>query len=642
MLKKFTAVLLSAFIVVLSIPFIKSNATDVTVEGTFGDVIYNYSYENLISENNYDNYFTVDSSDEYLKYCIGYGAYTNNDTAEFGYNWEDIVKYDLDSNNSYLKSQVGFYDHTGYKCLVFWYNPNGAYSRSLQTFVIEPEDANAKLFTVNGRLVCTSQFTLYYRQYYLTFDNSGYISGVVPYSSGFEGSLQGSYTGSAGGYYYFQSDLRRQFLYSEIPFYNSYVQNTNYPLGNYLGESPYNYNNFENIISAVVNGTDTTGFVVDRRSEFMINGGSGGGDNPTIDSNLGVIGGSFDCLLSADSLNNQKFLVVYDLNDYTKQIKNTINLKLNYQFFCDGQYQNNEFTFDGNFVDSVGYPDSYNVNYSNYVTIDINKVFNNIYGSDLIAGDFGLDTIFMLGNQVNFNQNFYTANEFINSIMKIGGFSLSTKKNVDYYNKRSFWDNVADTVIDYLNYGFTEKSLQFNYNTSKETVFNDCYLLVTMYLENEQNNTCSDSYIYKYNYLDGTVSDVGGFADDSVFSGNYPTTNSGSASYPSNNTGYGGSAYGGSGGSASASTGDIYVYPGMTSLPYLLVDIPEDEWINKTPNLKTIFTDFKDALSEIKDDSILNVMSETYNYIPVPMWQYLTYGVSILLAIGIWRGITRR
>ena len=48
-----------------------------------------------------------------------------------------------------------------------------------------------------------------------------------------------------------------------------------------------------------------------------------------------------------------------DPTEYITEMTIKINLKLNYQFFCDGQYQNNEFTFDGNFIDSVGYADSY-------------------------------------------------------------------------------------------------------------------------------------------------------------------------------------------------------------------------------------------------------------------------------------------
>lgn len=94
------------------------------------------------------------------------------------------------------------------------------------------------------------------------------------------------------------------------------------------------------------------------------------------------------------------------------------------------------------------------------------------------------------------------------------------------------------------------------------------------------------------------------------------------------------------GGGSSSSVGNITI--NQNPYPYVLVDIPENEWMNYTPNLKTLLTDFKTMLAETKDDSVLKMLPETYSYFPAPFMQYMLYGIGIIIMIGIWRAITRR
>ena len=47
-------------------------------------------------------------------------------------------------------------------------------------------------------------------------------------------------------------------------------------------------------------------------------------------------------------------------------------------------------------------------------------------------------------------------------------------------------------------------------------------------------------------------------------------------------------------------------------------------------------------LDETKEESVLPLITQTYNFIPAPVWNYILYGVGVMLAIGIWKAITRR
>ena len=420
------------------------------------------------------------------------------------------------------------------------------------------------------------------------------------------------------------------------------------PTNTLVGENTsYRYDNMRDYGLAYLNNSDSTGFVVDRRTDNYLDQTS---TNTSIDSNLGVVDASFSTLFGGKSFEDQILLVAYQLNQYTSNIKNEVDLKLNYRFYCSGQYDNNPFLFDGNYYDSNGYYDSYKINNTSITAIDCKKVYDNIYGSDLIGTDYGLGIIWQIANHVSNGKNMYSVNQFVGSLMSIGGFSL-TKRNQDFSTSgegKNFWNNIESAFSDSFNFvdeyvyktGLYESTIQFNYDNSKGAVFNDAFIEFTMFIEDTTTNKCSNTYVIRYNYLDGSVQETGGFVSgDQTFNGDYTYSNTGVSTNRNSDNGYGSSAYNGG---SSASIGDITITTGLNTIPYILVDIPENDWINKTPNLKNMLDDFKTMLAETKEGSILTMLPATYSYLPAPVWNYILYGVGICVMIGIWHAITRR
>lgn len=614
MLKKLTAVLLSALIVVLSIPAVRSAATDVTVEGTLGDVLYGYTSDDLLSIDNYLDYFTVPDDKLYLKFDAQYQRLTNNDSTEFGYTFWDNIKTYWDSNIDTGLKQVEFPNHTGYKLFYWWYTGNNF---TCQTLVVDTQGVPV---IINGRLACTEQFDLYYNQYLISSDFSSYS--VYPNQSTYSGVVTGSQNGN---YYYFNLDTNRQCMYSEIPYLMSYYSDNNYPDGAFLSQSPYNYNDFVNVLNAYYNNTDDTGFVIDRRTSKMINGEDeeegiiNDADLLDFQGELGFESFVFKGYIDKNAdLVFPSYVINYKYNNYSDLRKENVLLYIDINF---------DFKLTFNMAGgTVGYQSA---NMQNMSIEDITDN-RNAYGGDINA---------LIGQS-----------RFIN-IRETSGLHLQSNDIVGYEDISQYQSSSLIANLGRYFYKIMQNSSANHVvNSKRDSYF---YIDLDFYLVDNTDGIYQESKHIKrrIDYWGDTndpnsilkspaINDIdnsGIIDDDEAFQNFIDSYNSNNSSEDSGYIDYLPSV---NNGGSTSSVGNITI--NQNPYPYLLVDIPEGEWMSKTPNLTTILTDFKDALSEVKDNSILNVMSETYNYLPAPVWQYFTYGVGILIAIGIWRAITRR
>lgn len=315
------------------------------------------------------------------------------------------------------------------------------------------------------------------------------------------------------------------------------------------------------------------------------------------------------------------YIVNYKLNNYTDLRKENIEIYASYSFDFKLTFQmagNQMYGYQSANMGTMGFMDMLPVN-------------QNTYGMDLNA--------------------YMDDNTFVN-YRETAGLHLQSNGIRDYENIQNF--NQNSMIADFGRYFY-----QIMNNVSANKVVNskrDSYFYITCefwieYIDENGRRTQSNKIIRKIDYwgdssdpssnLTPVVNDIdsSGIIDDDqayhdfIDSYNYKKINEDTDGYlnylpsTSNN-------------SNQSSVGDITIY--QNPYPYVLVDIPENQWLNNTPNLKTILTDFKTMLAETKEGSILNFFPEVYNYFPAPVWSYLIYGIGICIMIGIWRGITRR
>lgn len=594
--------------------------------------------------------------DGYLKNDINYGdgSWTGSNFVDQSFvNNDFVTKWVNSVNNDYNPSITGYIningvespdivvngqvlDRSKYKTVIATNGganmPSGNYFIICSVYVPD----NTICFLEQGRLMTNSQEVYYaYNVYNFIADGDYLIFSQWQSASNGSNSAYTSYDfnqDSTPDLYQLYVTLNGWF-YSDLPVYYSWANHSN-DEGIFLNQSPYFYGDYNgrgginnSVGKYVLSGEDTTGFIVDRRTESMIN------NNDEIDQ---IIQDGFDPLLfngtlgfnwfsSNGSVNYVSSLdqfkpfvqLKYKINNYTDIHKDdvsivwdsTINMKLTYAD-SDG---------NGKFITSCKYDASGTwdlVGHENQFTLLASQE-SNLYtlrnvrstgGSNFYGGEFK-------DNQ-NINQNItygISAYRHDNDVV--------TNTEEEAYNfVRGYFanNNKGNDTLD--SYGFIYFNVYLKNSTTGETskiyssvfdLFNNKFQDNSSDLVNNDDSAYND-FVNSFNYLDQN-------GDLSLVDYAKP--------YNNNNT---------------ASGGQSIVTITNPQFPYLLVDIPEGDWMNKTPNLTGILSDFKNALEEVHDESILPVMAETYNYLPSRMWQYLVYGVELLLMVGIWRGITRR
>ena len=614
MLKKLTAVLLSAVIVVLSIPVVRSSAATIVVpeDDSTHYYLYNHvffddwSYDDFLTQDNYTNYFN---------------ALSGNDKTEFvntfllDSRYGQLVNDFIDPSYAADSSQILAIPHITVDGVDIPYDDLKVriiYAGNINQFIVSSFycPSGDEVLNIGSGTFCKSPFYSSAYVYYMSFTDGHYHFQQTDYASNVLASID-SY-----GLYSFVTD---NYNFSFLLYSNSKTL--------FLGNSNTfpDLDNFGEVFNAYENNNT---LAIDRRTnKFLekLNGDSG--DNTIINDadlmnfkgELGFESFSFKSYIDKNAdLVFPSYVVNYKYNNYTDLRKDNVLLYVDYNF--DFKLT---FRMAGG---TVGYQ---TVNMQNMSVEDITDN-RNAFGGDLNA---------LISQSSNIK------------VRETSGLHLQSNDIVGYEDVSQFQASSLIANLGRYFYKIMNNPVSNHVVTSKRDSY--FYIYIDFYLVDKTDGLYQESKHIKRridywgdpsnptdDFKTPAINDIdnSGIIDDDEAYQNFID------SYNSNNTsedaGYINYLPSVNNGGSNSQVGDITIY--QNPYPYLLVDIPEGEWMNKTPRLTTILTDFKDALSEVKNDSILNVMSETYNYLPVPVWQYFTYGVGILIAIGIWRGITRR
>ena len=369
-------------------------------------------------------------------------------------------------------------------------------------------------------------------------------------------------------------------------------------------------NNDYNSYQSYLNGVS---YAIDRRTDRFINvidpngGGSGMNDIVTLDYDPTLFNGvlGFNWFNPSCSLNyNQHtssyfpyYIVKYQINNYTDIHKTECSLIIDADIGLKLSVDDPNNAYDGSGA---------------YATIS-----HYHYNNELLLND-NLDgfTLFATSNSNSWTNTSLRTSRGFNTQTNLNPFSGDLTSDIN--NIISQWNTTA-SISRTNSYGNFRLNFYVRNNITgevSETFTADFNLLTNQYTDNRNDIISNDNQEFidfknSFDYQDNN--------------GDYLPVDY--ANYVNS-------------GGSSSSVGDITIY--QNPYPYILVDIPENEWMNYTPNLKTLLTDFKTMLAETKDDSILKMLPETYNYFPAPFMQYMLYGIGIIIMIGIWRAITRR
>lgn len=622
-MKKFIISVLSIFLLIITviIPDFSSFAVDVTINNTIGDVLYDYTSNDLLSTDNYNNYY--DTVDNGLKYCVPIDLhYVNNtNTSYLPSNLWNLVSNAFNDNSF---KNISFHPDTpegSLNFIIFFVGPS--YSNLMELVSVVPQ---GDLYIVDGYLISDQPYTIYWVDYSFNINtaNEQYVINTNPYIYGGDYKHSRSVSNvSSNGVYEANYNNPSYFIYSEIPFYFTYSSNNDYQDMSYLGQSPYNYDNYINVYNAI--GSDTTGFVVDRRTQKMINGDDSEDellndvDLMQFEGELGFEYFDFKGYISENQdLIFPNYIANYKLNNYTDLRKDNIEICASYSFDFKLTFKmvgNSMYGYQSANMGSMGFSDTLPVSQNNYgmdlnAFMDDNTLVNYRETSGLHLQSNGIQGY---ENIQNFSQNSMIADfgRYFYKIMNnvTANKVVNSKRDSYFYITCQFW-------IEYVD----EKGriTQSNKIIRKIDYWGDSNNLLAPVVNNIDDSAIIDDDNEFHNFID---------------SYNYKKINEDTDGYLSylpsisNNPN-------------NSSVGDVIIQ--QNPYPYVLVDIPENDWLNKTPNLKNMLTDFKTMLAETQDGSILTMLPATYSYLPTPVWNYILYGVGICLMIGIWHAITRR
>lgn len=674
-----------AIIMITSFPYVDSYAAgDIVLRyfaierniSHFTENDFNFSYDHYLYINGITADTDVTAGDNYLiaQVMKGDGSWTG---ANFSDNMSDAFLNILASSVTHSHvADDGYVDFYGIEVpdvkvnnQIMYENiyyiictSNGGYSPSLYIHALYIPDGT-KCFLEQGRIMCDhnnvyiSTYEYKYTEKEVYDDQDNLIQLFYQFN---QKTLINNSTNQIYTTYDFNQDnivdLYQMYpnfnswLYSDIPVYYAYQSNYTLSYSDYLNQSPYFYGDYNgrggtsnSVGKYVLSGEDDTGFIIDRRPTAQINGPNSP-DDPTdpIDHSLGVLEGSFNNLIVGNSVNYQYLFTNFVLNNYTKNMKNNINLKLNYRVTFEGYANGEYFNVDNNFYDTNGFYDSYNIYNSNYIQIDLDEVLKNIRGETDNSGLLSVINTLPAFNGVNFQpptlSMYDTLNLYINN-------DLINESIVHQEINTTIWQDIvnsADSVAQKI-FGQTPTFIDKNANVQ---ILN-CTLYITQFLEDKSTNKTSESNIFIYDYLSGNVQEVGGFENNSEtdipFNGfymdkNWSLNDNGIISTSGNNGGIvGGSS------SSNASVGDIYVNVGTQGVGQVIVDMPADEWLQHSPNFNELITTVKNGLTDVSEGSgsVVALLTTSYSVFPVEIWGYLSLAVAIISALAIIRYIRR-
>ena len=86
---------------------------------------------------------------------------------------------------------------------------------------------------------------------------------------------------------------------------------------------------------------------------------------------------------------------------------------------------------------------------------------------------------------------------------------------------------------------------------------------------------------------------------------------------------------------------DISIVVNDNPFPYILVDIPEDQYIDTTPRFGAMMKDIVSAVGEDRNQSIVTLVKQEYDYLPEQATKYITYAVGVICLVGFWKMIRK-
>lgn len=423
-------------------------------------------------------------------------------------------------------------------------------------------------------------------------------------------------------------------ILSDIPLFYTWRDDINTNEDDYLAENGYQDTLWT--IRAYFEDIDSTGFITDRRLSTLLSPGN--------EANLGVVSGSYVNLIAGQSYDSMKLFTAYQLNEYTKNRASRIKLNMDYELIINAKLKGYDIDFSSSFSDSNGYEDSYIVNGSNLITVDLNKVMEQIYIMPEYSAEGSFGQVFKILNDISQNYKIVTGNAFINTILK-NGIKVTSTDKLKLVKTSNLFDDAYElfkyfTIKNsemYRGYKF-EPTYEIDSTTNTYSYLNTAELIVKQYLVDEATGDTSSEYVFTYNFLTGDYSDAGGFeTDETEDFEDYDSTDSADSditinSPASDNTAYGGSA------SAIGINGDVVITAGAGGT-LAMIDIPFSEAIEHTPNLKSMYETFNGQLQSYtqESDSMIDMVKDTFSYFPAEMWGYIGFTVVTVCGIATYR-----
>lgn len=591
-----------------------------------------------------DSYNTVSNYNNYYDGASGSNKTDIINTFSSNLNVNDL--YNTINFNGTLATQYMFFDDL-YSNFPYYNGDNIniymalSYSDSENVFIVENICSSGNVWILGNHVYSDQQFWMS-RTHYIPHSNNVGGQNILTFQYDHTEYVDGS-SGYNGGIWTTTSGQITGVIFSDIPVY--FIGNNN---------ASSDHQDIQYLNNCIITNDSDNGFVVDRRLYQYVP------DDPEDDNQiLGVLSGSYKHLFTGISQDKCDLFISYELNDYTKSLKDRVKLVLDYEVNIEGSYSGNSIHFSNTFSNSTGNLDYYNVFNSNILQIDMDNVFSKIMSdplSDSIPDSFIPAEYYGIQSAILYHS--YSALNYFDFMLAQGGFGITQTFNHESnliedlfsgnYTIEGEIGNRNWVIPSQSTLGYVFGSSYDYYTTNNNAVLTTCNFVVTEYLLDSDGNSSSIS-TYMYDLITGNSQIVGGFETDGDTSfTKYTGQNYATNPVPYNSTAGGYSIVGGNpqayGGSANASIGDININVGAGGTAgQILVDMPSDEWLQHSPNFNELITTIKTGLTGVGENSqsVTELLTETYTVFPVPVWSYLTIAIAAISALAVIRYIRR-
>lgn len=358
------------------------------------------------------------------------------------------------------------------------------------------------------------------------------------------------------------------------------------------------YTAFYYIFWHLMQGDDTTGFLTDRRIYVGSSPSEGGVIRDEINpedfnGNLGFKSFYPQSSLNLDKVSGRHLapftFIKYQPNNYTRlKAPERVIVKYECQFYCYVKLKNGFFQ-KWNFYATLDYPltDAPEELYLNY---DIFNQSNPRYQDNY-------------KNDLDINDNQYTNSQDYTYV-------------IDYWWMRQpkFDDDISQVVPE--EYKISEMQLYFN---------TECYLYDSVTGETSKRTTFKlDVLNEKTTFDDGAIDDDDDEYTKFITDHDFDNDDKPVIYVPTVNP-------------VITDDRDISIVVNDNPFPYILVDIPEDQYIDTTPRFGAMMKDIVSAIGEDRNQSIVTLVKHEYDYLPEQATRYITYAVGVICLVGFWK-----